>query len=430
MLILSRPIGAKQALAYHAREFSNVSANDDATGAVIAATWHGRLAGYWGLAGDVDVERFRRLAEGQHPATGEALVRHQAGRRYTNAAGRTVTAMAHRAGWDATFSPPKSVSLTALVGGDARVREAHRTAVAAALRELQPYVRAHLGGGRTPEPTGNWVASAFEHDSARPVNGYAAPQLHTHVVFFNLTRTHGGHVRPIQERELFRSQQLATAVYRSELALSLRHLGYDIERGASSQPEIRGYSESYLKASSPRAQQIEADLEAHGYRGTRSVRIMYGMREPKIDLSHAEMQRQHRVLARAFGDQPARVVEAAHERQLRLDAHVPRVSARMAVAYAESRGFEGHAVVAERQLLRDALKLSMGEMRVEDLRAEMDRRLASGTLIAVPTPPGVPGRAFTTPELLNLARDTIAVRRVGPQIQRDRAAQHSIDLGL
>ena len=157
---------------------------------------------------------------------------------------------------------------------------------------------------------------------------------------------------------------------------------------------------------------------------------MYGMREPKIDLSHAEMQRQHRVLARAFGDQPARVVEAAHERQLRLDAHVPRVSARMAVAYAESRGFEGHAVVAERQLLRDALKLSMGEMRVEDLRAEMDRRLASGTLIAVPTPPGVPGRAFTTPELLNLARDTIAVRRVGPQIQRDRAAQHSIDLGL
>ncbi len=33
--------------------------------------------------------------------------------------------MEHRAGWDATFSAPKSVSLTALVGGDERLRQAH-----------------------------------------------------------------------------------------------------------------------------------------------------------------------------------------------------------------------------------------------------------------------------------------------------------------
>jgi len=39
------------------------------------------------------------------------------------------------------------------------------------------------GGNRLPETTGKWVATTFEHDSARPVNGYAAPQLHTHAVF-------------------------------------------------------------------------------------------------------------------------------------------------------------------------------------------------------------------------------------------------------
>ena len=38
-----------------------------------------------------------------------------------------------------------------------------------------------------PRPRGRWVAAAFEHDSARPVDGYAAPQLHTHVVVFNVT---------------------------------------------------------------------------------------------------------------------------------------------------------------------------------------------------------------------------------------------------
>ena len=83
--------------------------------------------------------------------------------------------MEHRAGWDATFSAPKSVSLTALVGGDDRVREAHREAVAAALRELEPYVQARLGGHLTPEPTGNWVAATFEHDSARPVERLRRP---------------------------------------------------------------------------------------------------------------------------------------------------------------------------------------------------------------------------------------------------------------
>jgi conjugative relaxase-like TrwC/TraI family protein len=41
--------------------------------------------------------------------------------------------MEHRAGWDATFSAPKSVSITALVGGDTRVREAHRESVRVAL---------------------------------------------------------------------------------------------------------------------------------------------------------------------------------------------------------------------------------------------------------------------------------------------------------
>ena len=51
---------------------------------------------------------------------------------YQSADGKTIKSVEHRAGWDATFSAPKSVSLTALVGGDERVRDAHRQAVTAA----------------------------------------------------------------------------------------------------------------------------------------------------------------------------------------------------------------------------------------------------------------------------------------------------------
>lgn len=54
---------------------------------------------------------------------------HQTAKTYEGKYGQELTSVEHRAGWDATFSAPKSVSLTALVGGDERVREAHRESV-------------------------------------------------------------------------------------------------------------------------------------------------------------------------------------------------------------------------------------------------------------------------------------------------------------
>ena len=62
--------------------------------------------------------------------------------------------MEHRAGWDGTFSAPKSVSLTALVGGDHRIREAHRESVRIALdEELERYTLARTGGNHPAENT-------------------------------------------------------------------------------------------------------------------------------------------------------------------------------------------------------------------------------------------------------------------------------------
>ena len=119
-------------------------------------------------------------------------MRHRQSIEYQNADGKTVNPVEHRAGWDATFHAPKSVSLTALVGGDDRVREAHREAVNVALNELERYTQARIGGNRPAETTGQFVAAKFEHDTARPVDGYAAPQLHTHAVIFNMTEREDG----------------------------------------------------------------------------------------------------------------------------------------------------------------------------------------------------------------------------------------------
>jgi len=260
MMTISKPLSAGQAQTYHRDEFGNAQQNYYTEEDRICGTWHGKLAEGYGLRGEVQEEHFQRLSEGQHPITGEQLVQHQVAREYSNERGDKVATMEHRAGWDATFSAPKSVSLTALVGGDERVRDAHRESVQVALDELERYVQARIGRNHPAETTGQWVAAKFEHDSARPVASYAAPQLHTHTVFFNLTETEDGKTHAIQPQELYKSQQYATAIYRSELAHRLQELGYEIEQGKSGQPEIKGYTQEYLDASSPRRQQIKEHL--------------------------------------------------------------------------------------------------------------------------------------------------------------------------
>jgi conjugative relaxase-like TrwC/TraI family protein len=414
MLTISNALSATQAQAYHAEEFGNARENYYTQGDRIRGEWHGRLAEQWGLRGIVTEEHFQRLAKGQHPITGAQLVRHKAAREYVNEQGQKIRTMEHRAGWDATFSAPKSVSLTALVGGDERVRRAHQESVAESLDELERYTQARLGGNLPAETTGKWVAAKFDHDSARPVDGYAAPQLHTHVVFFNLTETEDDAIYAVQPRELYKTQQYATTVYRSELAHRLRELGYHIERGESGQPEIKGYSKEYLEASSPRRQQIEEHLAKENLRGADAAQIAaHKTRQAKLELSHDEMQRQHKEMAARFGDQPQHVIETASATHCQVERATKHEESSSAMTFSEERNFEREAVSDERTLLRDALKRSMGESTLNEVKDELAKRIEAGELIEVERRTESPGRAFTTSQMLAYERNTINIMRAG-----------------
>ena len=431
MLTISKPISAGQAQAYHKDEFQNARENYYTDRDQIRGEWHGQLAEKWGLRGEVNEEQFARLSEGQHPDTGEQLVRHQTPREYVNDAGETVKAMEHRAGWDATFSAPKSVSLTALVGGDERVREAHRQSVNVALDELEKYVQARMGGNAPAVTTGEWAAAKFEHDSSRPVDGYAAPQLHTHVVFFNITELENGDTRALQPRELYRTQQYATAVYRSELAVRLRELGYEIEPGKSGAPEIRGYSAEYLEASSPRSQQIKEHMAGQGVTGAEAAQIAaHQTRGAKLHLTPERVRAQHREMAEAFGNQPERTVQAAKEKTYVIGHDDGRLRhAQSAVTFARDRNLEREAVVDERALMRDALKRSMGHASFEEVRSHFQERVQKGDLIEVKAPIG---RSFTTSEMVSLERDNIERMQAGqhryaPMVQQHNYFEHLSD---
>jgi conjugative relaxase-like TrwC/TraI family protein len=340
-------------------------------------------------------------------------VRQRASYEYQDADGKTVKTMEHRAGWDATFSAPKSVSLTALVGGDGRVREAHRESVRVALDQLEHYTQARIGGNHQPETTCKFIAAKFEHDTARSVDGYVAPQLHTHAVVFNITERDNGQPRAIQPQSLFASQQFATAIYQSELTYRLRQLGYEITTGRSGAPEIKGYTQEYLDASSPRSQQIREYLERTGRSGKEAAEIAaHSTRDRKEIHSPGEVMAAHRKLAADFGHQADAVVRAARERSQHQQRPVnvfDRV--RESLTFARDKNFEREAVVDERALIRDGLRRGMGEITHAQVRANLDTRLASGEFQIVERTQGVPGRQYTTAKTIEAEHEIIRTMR-------------------
>ena len=435
MLTISKPLSASQAQTYHAREFVSAEQNYWSRGDTKGGQWHGILAAELGLVGVVSEDEFALLAQGQHPQTQEQLVKHRTVQQYEKADGKLISPVEHRAGWDATFSAPKSVSLTALVGGDERVREAHRAAVTLALDQLERYTQARMGGNRPAHTTGRFVAASFEHDTARPVDGYAAPQLHTHAVVFNMTGLEDGSYRALQPQGLFDSQQFATAVYQSELTYQLRGFGYEIEPGRSGAPEIKGYSQEYLDASSPRSQQIREYLERGGFRGHESAQIAaHSTRDGKEIDTPGEVMAAHRKVAADFGHQADAVVTQAKARAVHQTTETAqdtrRAAAREAVTFARDRSFEREAVTDERALYRDSLRRGMGETTFAEVREHLERRISDGEFKQVAGEKHDTARQFTTADTIRAERDVLRTMlqgqgRAEPIISIQQALKHT-----
>ena len=413
MLTISKSLSAGQARTYHAREFTSERQNYWSRDQQGHSEWQGRLAQEWGLHGNVGAEEFARLSEGRHPESDAQLVKHQPARTYDNRYGKQITSSEHRAGWDATFSAPKSVSLTALVGGDDRVREAHRESVRVALHELERYTQARIGNIHAPETTGKFIAATFEHDTARPVDGYAAPQLHTHAVVFNMTERDNGQTRALQERSLFQSQHYATSVYRSELAMRLQGIGYEIERGKHGQPEIKGYSQEYLEASSPRRVQIREHLQEIGREGAGAAQVAaHRTRDSKELHSPEEVLQQHRELAAQFGHQADHVVAKTHEQHQIVQ---PEKTVQQSVIYSRNHVFERSAVQDERAILQAAIDRSMGQDSHAQVRQEFEQRVMRGEFRAIARTDGRAAPLYTTAEMVRMEKEIIGQMQRGNQ---------------
>jgi conjugative relaxase-like TrwC/TraI family protein len=174
-------LGVGTAHKYFQEEFAAASSSYLTENGKTVGVWHGKLAEQLGLTGAVEEEAYHRLVDGQHPHTGEQLVRHR--ETYLTREGKEA---AHVPAWDFTLSVPKTWSLAAIVGQDDRLIRAAEIANEKALQAAENYVQARGGGSAPPITARQWAVATFRHDTSRPVDGYPAPQLHFHNVAFNL----------------------------------------------------------------------------------------------------------------------------------------------------------------------------------------------------------------------------------------------------
>lgn len=125
------------------------------------------------------------------------------------------------AGFDLTFSPPKSVSAlwgVADAGTQALIARAHHAAMRDTIALLEDRVAAtRVGaGGVAQMPIVGVIATAFDHYDSRA----ADPQLHTHVVVSNKVQGEDGRWRTLDSRRLHKA---AVALSESYNALLTDH---------------------------------------------------------------------------------------------------------------------------------------------------------------------------------------------------------------
>lgn len=245
--------------------------------------WEGRGAERLSLEGPVAKFDFEAALNGVDPKTGERLVQ---------ANGR-----AHAAGWDMTFSAPKSVSVMwALSAENERIiiEDAHRKAVKTATTFLENEAGWARRGraGAVREKAAGLLMAQFDHHTSRDLD----PQLHTHAFIFNLAPRRDGSWGAIVSRELYKAQKEAGRVYRAELARKLERVGFAVERDGDNF-RLEAIPKHVERAFSKRRESIEKAAKTYGYSSPK------GMEKAALRTRKSKQSMQRDVLFQAWRDE-------------------------------------------------------------------------------------------------------------------------------
>lgn len=347
----------------------------DSEDAKEASQWFGKGAEAAGLSGYVDPKTFDDVMKGINPDGVQMGRKNKDGE------------IAHRAGMDLTFSPSKSVSIVALVGGDERVIEAHDKAVKTALAYVEErYLNTRIWNAdlKKQEVVGDqkMFAGVFRHDTSRNMD----PQLHSHAVVANMTIGEDGKWRSIDNSKILDHQHQIGGVYQNALARELTAKGFQIERpGEYGNVEIKGVSQEVKDHFSTRREEIEQALKSadHPNSAAAAARAAIWTRSAK------EQNVDREALYQLWRDEAA----AKGLDRAAFDTLKERSSQPVTITEAEVRADADKAIeyavahISERMSVyeRDSIEtLAYSITRVasnEDVALAIDRKIDSGELI-------------------------------------------------
>ncbi len=335
-------------------------------GRSVSGQWIGEGARQLGLSGVTNEPEFVNLCHNLHPQSGEQLTpRLNSKCVRVDKDGNVHESANRRVFYDFTLSPPKSVSIAALVGNDKRIIEAHDEAVQVAMRQLQIYAatRVRTQGQYSQRTTGNVVGAIFRHDTSRALD----PHLHSHCILFNATwDATEGRWKALEACEMVTAQKFVRNVYYHEMIRSLQRFCYGVENNPRGDFEIAGVSKEMIDRFSKRHVEIDQKtrelLEREPDKANQNIKVI------RANIAHKER-------ARKIKDVGIVKLQSMWNKQLtwkewwqikHLDKHrsldIPeKITAGQAVSWAEQHLFERRSVVHEHEIWCHALEHLRGQ---------------------------------------------------------------------
>lgn len=332
---------------------------DPRAGSETAGRWGGKGAERLGLTGPVERDAFNRLCENWLPdGTARLTPRTKADR---------------RVGYDINFHCPKSVSVLYALTGDKAIFHAFQEAVRETMVaiEAEARTRVRLAGADGDRLTGNLVWAEFTHTTSRPVAGIPDPHLHAHCFTFNATYDLvENRWKAAEFGGVKRDGAYFEAMFHSRLAYGLAQSGYEIQRRGFFW-EVKGISDAVIERFSKRSTEIDAvakrleitDPDEKAALGAKTRRAKSEAKPWSAVIADWESRLspdERMAVHAAKGDGPAAL-------------QTTKDGTTGALNEAFRRCFERAALVREKQVLEEALRLGVGWLTPQELSREFAR---------------------------------------------------------
>ncbi len=173
----------------------------------------------------------------------------------------------HNPGRDVVLSPDKSVALSCYLSQNPddrrKIIEAHREAVKCVAGYIEKdLILARIDHGRAGIEricTGNMLYTEFEHNTSRELD----PQLHTHLIIFNITGLPGGSFKAMENRNVYDCRKLLCRIYENQLCRSMRSHGFDAGISKEGYAQIEGVDNKIRDLFSKRTVNMKEKLKRY-----------------------------------------------------------------------------------------------------------------------------------------------------------------------